>query len=39
MLVLEASAYRSLGVFHGQAMLPSQVVAGLPVRAEQFFVE
>lgn len=37
-LVLEKGEYRSLGVFGGQATLPSRVVAGLPVRVEEFFV-
>ena len=36
-LVLERGAYRSAGVFRGQATLPSQVIAGLPVQVEQFF--
>ena len=36
-LVLDQGSYRSLGVFHGKVMLPSKVVPGLPVRAEQFF--
>ena len=35
--VLEAGAYRSLGVFEGKATLPSQVVPGFPVHVEQFF--
>ena len=37
-LVLEGREYRSLGVFNGQATLPSRVVPELPVRVEQFFV-
>jgi len=37
-LVLENGDYRSLGIFRDQATLPSQVVPGLPVRVEQFFV-
>ena len=37
-LVLEGREYRSLGVFNGQATLPSRVVPDLPVRVEQFFV-
>jgi Uma2 family endonuclease len=37
-LVLENGKYRSLGVFNGQATLPSRVIPGLPVRVEQFFV-
>ena len=36
--VLEDGKYRSLGVFSGQAALPSQVIPELPVRVEQFFV-
>jgi Uma2 family endonuclease len=36
-LVLEGEEYRSLGIFHGQATLPSQIVPDLPVRVEQFF--
>jgi len=36
--VLENRKYRSLGIFSGQQTLPSQVVPGLPVRVEQFFV-
>lgn len=36
-LVLEASEYRSLGIFEGQATLPSRVVSGLPASVEQFF--
>jgi len=36
--VLEDGEYRSLGVFSGQAALPSQVIPELPVRVEQFFV-
>lgn len=35
---LEAGEYRSLGIFRGQATLPSRVVPGLSVRVEQFFV-
>ena len=37
-LVLEQDAYRSLGVFRGKALLPSQVIAKFPVKVEQFFV-
>ncbi len=37
-LVLENGEYRSLGIFNGQATLPSRVIPGLPVRVEQFFV-
>jgi Uma2 family endonuclease len=36
-LVLEAGTYDSLGVFEGQALLPSRIVPELPVRVEQFF--
>jgi len=36
-LVLENREYHSLGIFSGQATLPSRVVPGLPVRVEQFF--
>ncbi len=36
--VLEAGEYHSLGVFRGQDGLLSQVVPGLPVHVEQFFV-
>lgn len=36
-LVLEAGTYESLGVFEGQAVLPSRVVPEFPVRVEQFF--
>lgn len=35
--VLEAGAYRSLGVFEGKATLPSRVVPGFSARVEQFF--
>jgi Uma2 family endonuclease len=37
-LVLERGEYRSLGIFGGQAMLPSLVIPDFPVRVEQFFV-
>ncbi len=36
-LRLEDGAYRSLGVFRGEATLPSGVVPDLPVRVAQFF--
>jgi Uma2 family endonuclease len=36
-LVLSDAAYRSQGVFHGQALLPSKIVPGFPVRVAQFF--
>jgi Uma2 family endonuclease len=38
-LILERGVYHSLGVFGGQATLPSQVVPDLPVKVEQFFAE
>ncbi len=34
---LEAGAYRSLGVYEGKAVLPSQVVPDFLVHVEQFF--
>jgi Uma2 family endonuclease len=37
LLVLENGAYRTVGVYQGQATLPSQVMPNLPVRVEQFF--
>lgn len=37
-LKLENSAFYSLGLFSGSAMLPSLVVPDLPVKVEQFFV-
>ncbi len=36
-LTLEAGAYRSLGVFEGKAVLPSQIVPDFLVHVEQFF--
>ncbi len=36
--VLESGKYRLLGIFRGQQTLPSQIVPGLPIRVEQFFV-
>jgi len=36
-LVLEVDTYRSLGIFSGPTLLPSQVVPKLPVHVEQFF--
>jgi Uma2 family endonuclease len=36
-LTLGAGAYRSLGVFEGKAVLPSQVVPDFLVHVEQFF--
>ncbi|NOK62326.1 MAG: Uma2 family endonuclease [Chloroflexi bacterium AL-W] len=38
LLQLDGQAYRSLGIFRGQAILPSQVVPSLSVKVEQFFV-
>lgn len=37
-LVLENGEYRSLGIFSGQATLPSRIVPDFPVHVEQFFV-
>jgi len=36
-LVLDGTTYRSLGIFGGQAILPSRIVPDLPVHVEQFF--
>lgn len=36
-LILDASAYRSAGVYEGHQRLPSRVVPELPVSVEQFF--
>lgn len=36
-LALEAGSYRSLGVFEGQAVLPSRIVPDFLVHVEQFF--
>jgi Uma2 family endonuclease len=36
-LTWEEGGYRSLGVFEGKAVLPSQVVLDFPVHVEQFF--
>ena len=36
-LVLEGEEYHSLGIFSGQATLPSRILPDLPVRVEQFF--
>jgi len=36
-LTLEDSGYRSLGVFEGKAVLPSEIVPDFLVRVEQFF--
>jgi Uma2 family endonuclease len=36
-LLLQGGAYRSQGAWTGQALLPSQVVPGLPVQVQQFF--
>ena len=38
LLILENTAYRSLGIFQGQQTLPSTVVSGFSVSVEQFFV-
>lgn len=35
--VLESNRYRSLGVFEGQANLPSRIVPDFPVQVMQFF--
>ena len=38
LLVLESGAtYHSLGIFQGQALLPSRIVPDLPVQVEQLF--
>jgi len=37
LLVLEAGAYRSSGIFEGKSSLPSKVVPDFPVHVEQFF--
>jgi Uma2 family endonuclease len=36
-LVLEGEEYRSLGIFNGQATVPSQILPDLSVRVEQLF--
>ena len=36
-LMLEGEEYRSLGIFNGQATLPSRILPDLSVRVEQFF--
>jgi len=36
--VLEDGEYHSLGIFGGQATLPSRIAPGLPVHVEQFFL-
>lgn len=38
LFVLDGETYHSLGIFHGQDMLPSQILPELQVRVEQFFV-
>jgi Uma2 family endonuclease len=38
LFVANDNVYQSLGVFQGQALLPSTVVSGLPIRVAQFFV-
>lgn len=37
LLVLEGGDYQSLGIFQGEAILPSRIVPDLPVKVEQFF--
>jgi Uma2 family endonuclease len=37
-LALEAGEYHSQGVYRGKATLPSQIVPGLLVHVEQYFV-
>ncbi len=37
LLALDGGSYRAVGVFQGQALLPSHVLPGFPVRVEQFF--
>jgi Uma2 family endonuclease len=36
-MTLEQGAYRVVGVYQNQALLPSRVLPGLPVRVAQFF--
>ncbi|HEV2653459.1 MAG TPA: Uma2 family endonuclease, partial [Ktedonobacteraceae bacterium] len=36
-LILEARAYYSSGIFHGRESIPSKIAAGFPVLVEQFF--
>jgi hypothetical protein len=36
--MLEGGEYQSQGVYRGKAPLPSQIVPGLLVHVEQFFV-
>ncbi len=38
LLILEQGAYRTIGIYQGQAKLPSKIVPDLPVRIEEFFV-
>jgi Uma2 family endonuclease len=38
LMMLEHGAYRVVGVYQNQALLPSKVVPDLPVRVAQFFV-
>ncbi len=38
LLVLRNDAYRSLGLFSGDAMLPSVVIPGLPIQVRLFFI-
>ena len=37
-LTCEGGEYQPQGVYHGKALLPSQIVPGLAVQVEQFFV-
>ena len=37
-MVLEGDKYYSLGIFHGQQTLPSQIVPNLPIYVEHFFL-
>lgn len=37
-LALEHGAYRSLGIFRGEQMLPSRIAPDLPVGVERFFM-
>lgn len=38
LLRLDQGSYRTIGVYQGKALLPSQVVPNLPVQVQQFFV-
>lgn len=37
LLRLDQGSYRTIGVYQGKALLPSQVVPNLPVQVQQFF--